>query len=353
MKAEYPVAIIGAGPYGLSLANHLAYNNTQFIILGKSMDLWRNHTFNSMNLRSDYAASEISHPTGQFRFDRFCRDEAISLDDISGQLPVNIYRAYIDWCQNQFPFEVDEELVTNIHQSSNTFIIKTDQNKTFSAEKVVIATGIAHHLHIPDEFEDHSGIIHSYHTQKIETIRHQKVLVVGAGQSAAESISVLNHNQNSVEWYTRQDPIFFSEPLNIPKWFFNQVIRLPRLIRALNPTIIQKAFSLFSATTITPNFRDLLDKTYRHSQQPRLSQFDKVIMATGYRYHLSEIPFINRSLKNRIHQSKNFPIVSYRFESSVPGLYFLGAITEPFFGPPMKFMIGAHYSSTVLAQVLN
>jgi len=59
---EYPVAIVGAGPNGISLANHLNTQGTSFIIFGKPMDLWRNHTFDSMTLRSDYATSEISHP---------------------------------------------------------------------------------------------------------------------------------------------------------------------------------------------------------------------------------------------------------------------------------------------------
>ncbi len=353
MKVDFPVAIIGAGPYGLSLASHLAYNNIPFVILGKSMDLWRNHTFNSMNLRSDYATSEISHPNGQFQFEKFCQYESISLKKFTGQLPVDIYRRYIDWCQNQFAFNVNEELVTNVSHSSGTFQIRTDQNQSFSAHKVVVATGIAHHLYIPDEFESHPGIIHSYHTQKIESIRHQKVLVVGAGQSAAESIAVLINNSNSVEWYTRQNPIFFSEPLNVPKWFFNQVVRLPRFIRSLNPFIIEKAFSLFSATTITPNFKGMLETVYRHNQKPQLAQYDRVVVATGYRYRLSEIPFIHRTLKNKIRQNNHYPVVSPRFETSVPGLYFLGAITEPFFGPPMKFMIGARYSSEVLARVLG
>ncbi len=353
MKTDYPVAIIGAGPYGLSLASHLAYNNIPFVILGKPMELWRKHTFNSMNLRSDYATSEIDHPANRFQFERFCSDFNISLADVSGQLPVSIYRKYLDWCQDQFTFNIDEQLASNISRSAAGFNIQTEQNGTFTARKVVLATGIAHHLHIPDEFNSHPGVIHSYHTRTIESINNQKVLVVGAGQSAAESIAVLAGNNNSVEWYTRLEPIFFSEPLNLPKWLFDQIVRLPRFIRLLNPAIIQKTLSLFSATTITPNFKAVVGSVPHHRQRPDLDQYDKIIVATGYRYQMSELSFIDSSLRNLIRLRNNYPLVSDRFESSMSGLYFLGAITEPFFGPPMKFMIGARYSSAVLARALN
>lgn len=352
MKTDYPVAIIGAGPYGLSLANHLTYNNTPFIILGKPMSLWKRHTFNSMNLRSDYATSEICHPTGQFGFERFCSDFRIPLNDIKGQLPVTVFRNYIDWCQSQFTFPISQQMVINLRKTNDGFFIKTDQNESFTAKKVVVATGIAHHLYIPNELKKHPSVVHGYHTRRIESIRKQNVLVVGAGQSAAESIAVLKENNNSVEWYTRRNPIYFSEPLNIPKWLFNQVIRLPRFIRILNPLLIQKLFALFSSTTVTPNFKSVLVTVFRHRTLPKLEQYDTVVAATGYRYNLGELSFIKQSLKSSIRQHNNYPMVSPSFETSVPGLFFLGAITEPFFGPPMKFMIGARYSSAVLARAL-
>src|SRR6185312_16558536 len=37
------VAIIGAGPYGLSLAAHLAASKVSFRVFGRPMELWRHH----------------------------------------------------------------------------------------------------------------------------------------------------------------------------------------------------------------------------------------------------------------------------------------------------------------------
>ena len=45
------VAIIGTGPYGLSVAAHLRDTGVKFRIFGKPMDLWRNHMPKSMMLK--------------------------------------------------------------------------------------------------------------------------------------------------------------------------------------------------------------------------------------------------------------------------------------------------------------
>jgi len=353
MPADFPVAIIGAGPYGLALANYLSASGTPFIILGKPMELWRNHTFDSMNLRSDYATSEIGHPNHKFRFELFCAESGLPMADLIGQLPVSIFRKYIDWCFAQFPFSVQQQYVASISTTAKGYQIETDQAESFTAQNIVLATGIAHHLYIPASFRSHPGIVHSYHTQEIQSLRDQKVLVVGSGQSAAESIAVLLDNNNQVEWYTRTAPVYFSEPLNLPKWLFNQIVRLPHFFRSLNPALIQKSLSLFSATTITPNFKSKLENITHHNTLPGLESYDSVVAATGYRYSLGDLPFLSKSIKTGIRQRFNYPLISRQFESSVPGLYFSGAITEPFFGPPMKFMIGARYSAAVLARTLQ
>lgn len=345
--------IIGAGPYGLSLANYLSHYRKPFVIAGKPMELWRRHTFDSMRLRSDTATSEIGHPEDGFSFERFRMETGLSLSDTKGQLPVSVFRDYINWCESRFRFDIREQYVTHLQrQSSGLYAATLDDGKIIRSQQVILATGIAHHLHIPNNLQQAKRIIHSYDVQTIQSLQDRRVLVVGAGQSAAESIAVLQNNRNRVDWYTRSDPIFFSEPLNLPKWVFNQIVRLPRLFRALPPQLLDSTLGLFSATTITPNFENMLDQHQRFTRCPDLSAYDAIIAATGYRYHLRDLPFMDGALRQKIRQYRNLPVVSPRFESSVPGLYFLGAMTEPFFGPSMKFMIGARYSAAVVSRAL-
>ncbi len=159
-------------------------------------------------------------------------------------------------------------------------------------------------------------------------------------------------NGNEVEWYTKTEPIYFAEPLNLPKPIFNLVVRAPGLFYALPSALLHRLLAIFSSTTITPNFKSQLDNLPRHSTLPDLDRFDSIIAATGYRYGPSVINFLPDALNSRILLRQHMPVISKNFESSVSGLYFLGAITERFYGPSMKFMIGSHYAAKRLAATL-
>src|ERR1700742_3833268 len=52
-RHDCDVAIIGAGPYGLSLAAHLAAAGVNFRIFGRPMGLWREHMPQNMMLKSN------------------------------------------------------------------------------------------------------------------------------------------------------------------------------------------------------------------------------------------------------------------------------------------------------------
>src|SRR5580692_4274627 len=67
-------AIIGAGPYGLSLAAHFRRRGIPFRIFGRPMDSWRAHMPKGMLLKSDGFASNISDPDDQFTLGKFCAD---------------------------------------------------------------------------------------------------------------------------------------------------------------------------------------------------------------------------------------------------------------------------------------
>ncbi len=63
--AEYDVAIVGAGPYGLATAAHLSQQGLGVIVFGKPMQLWREHMPLGMLLRSYWWATNISDPKKQ------------------------------------------------------------------------------------------------------------------------------------------------------------------------------------------------------------------------------------------------------------------------------------------------
>ena len=56
------LAIIGAGPYGLSIAAHLRERGADFRIFGTPMGTWREQMPKGMLLKSDGFASNLSDP---------------------------------------------------------------------------------------------------------------------------------------------------------------------------------------------------------------------------------------------------------------------------------------------------
>lgn len=62
MPSICDVAIVGAGPYGLSLAAHLRDAGLSFRIFGKPMSTWRDHMPRGMHLKSEGFASNLSAP---------------------------------------------------------------------------------------------------------------------------------------------------------------------------------------------------------------------------------------------------------------------------------------------------
>jgi len=73
---ECDVAIVGAGPYGLSAAAHIgAIDGLDVRIFGPPMSFWESNMPAGMLLRSPWVASNLSHPGRRFTLDHY-RDRA-------------------------------------------------------------------------------------------------------------------------------------------------------------------------------------------------------------------------------------------------------------------------------------
>ena len=77
---------------------------------------------------------------------------------------------------------------------------------------------------------------------------------------------------------------------------------------------------------------------------------DHVICGTGYKPQLSRLPFLDGELLSHIKAVDGTPVLSGNFESSLPGLYFVGAIAANTFGPVLRFACGAEFAAPRLAR---
>jgi thioredoxin reductase len=81
-------------------------------------------------------------------------------------------------------------------------------------------------------------------------------------------------------------------------------------------------------------------------------EVDHVIAATGYRVDLQRMDMLSSDLRQEIRATGKSPLLSSHFESSVPGLYFVGVASANTFGPLMRFACGAEFTAPRLSRHL-
>jgi len=78
-----------------------------------------------------------------------------------------------------------------------------------------------------------------------------------------------------------------------------------------------------------------------------------VIAGTGFRVRLDRLPFLTDGLRTRIKTENGYPVLSRACESTVPGLYFVGAPAAVSNGPSARFIAGTHNTAAKVARSLS
>jgi hypothetical protein len=84
----------------------------------------------------------------------------------------------------------------------------------------------------------------------------------------------------------------------------------------------------------------------------RVVTADHVVAATGYRVDVDRLTFLSESIRQGLRLADRAPALSRNFESSVPGLYFVGTASANSFGPMLRFVYGADFASHRVASHL-
>jgi len=74
----YDLLVVGAGPYGLSIAAHAASAGLSMRVFGRPMASWRDHMPAGMFLKSEPWASNLSDPAGRWRLDVYCAENGLT-----------------------------------------------------------------------------------------------------------------------------------------------------------------------------------------------------------------------------------------------------------------------------------
>jgi FAD-dependent urate hydroxylase len=384
--ADREVTIIGAGPYGLAAAAHLRSADTQ--VFGAPMSFWRNHMPAGMLLRSPREASNISAPAG-LSLDDFERERGLAP---AQPLPLETFVDYGLWFQDRAAPAVDRRAVTRLERRDRDgdFRLTLTDGESLVSRSIVVATGISPFAWRPPEFAELPSelVSHSVDHADLSRFRDRSILVVGAGQSAVESAALLKEvgadvrlvvRGNHINWLTRSGWLHKAKPLRRMLYAPSDVgpagvswliawpgafRHIPRGVqdslaqRSIRPAasawLVQRVagVDVAFASKIKAAHIDDAGVVVEREGGPQL-RADHVLLATGYRVDIAKYDFLSSELLNDVVRVAGYPRLRRGFESSVPGLFFLGAPAAWSFGPLFRFVAGTRYAAASLASVVN
>ena len=388
------IAIIGAGPYGLSIAAHLAGAGIPHRIFGKAMDTWATQMPKGMQLKSLGFATSLYAPRGEFSFKDYCRERNIPYADLDIPPRLEDFVAYGRAFQRKFVPELDERMVTGLEQDQSGFVLRLASGPDCRAKAVVVAAGISHFASTPKTFADlPKGLAtHSSEHKDLERFKGRKVAVIGAGSSASDIAALLHEAGAEAHLITRGAVVPFHTLLRLPRtryerirwpstvigasWRSFAMAKAPVLFRLLplerRLQIVRKYFSAeggyfmrdrvigrvnvhlgLEPVRAEPKSGGVHLTLANNGGEEREFQADHVICGTGFKSELARLPFLDANLISRISAFEGTPVLSSSFESSVPGLYFVGAIAANTFGPLLRFACGAEFASARVSRQLR
>ncbi len=394
MSNTCDVAIIGAGPYGLSLAAHLRAHGIDFRIFGKLLDTWRSHMPKNMLLKSDGFASNLSAPDADSTFKAYCATRGIAYADRGIPISLDSFLAYGDLFRKRFVDALEDTHVTLLKRETGGFILALENGEEARARNVVLAAGVTWFTYTPEILSalPASAVSHSFQHRDVDQFKGREVAVIGAGASAIDLAVLLQDSGASVQIIARTSELRYHSPPDPDSGKLLQQIqrpvssigpgwrsyfcasapllfyRLPERVRArATQSHLHPAGGWFMRERVEGRIPTMLGRTLAKAEAKdgravltlggpggeETLACDHVIAATGYRPDLRRLPFLASNLRADITEVENSHLLSDNFETSVQGLFAVGPVAANSFGPLMRFMVGAEFAAPRLAAYLE
>ena len=382
MKSDNTTVVIGAGPYGLSVAAHLKARGIPTQVFGKPMEFWDKMP-PRMYLKSSWSGLSLFEPSGEYSLSRYSESVGVVQQQ---PVPLRHFLNYGHWFQKQVVPDVDETYVEHLAQNGSGFSLELADGRMVKARKVVLAVGVAAFAHIPEFARDLPPTLasHSQDHSDFSSFKGKNTVVVGNGQSALESAALLHEAGASVEllsrgpvrWigrklYALPGPLkrIFYPPSDVGPPGVNWLVASPLLYshfptqmrvslddRAVRPSGAPWLRGRVEGhVALTENTSVVSAKVQGEQVQLTLSDgtkrtVDHIVLGTGYQADVDALTFIDVTLRQRIRTRHGYPLLNEWFESSVPELHFTGGSAWYNFGPLCRFVVGAKVPAQQIAK---
>jgi hypothetical protein len=348
-----------------------------------------------MFLKSEGFASTIDAPRPGRTLGRFCAIAGLPYADVGWPVPIETFRAYGHWFQQELVPQVEEDEALVVEREGEAFVVELRSGARATARRVVVATGLTAFAYVPAELRSlPPGLLsHTSDHADFTEFRGRHVAVVGAGQSALETAALLRERGGKPELIVRSPSVQWNpepasgssdtssvEPYLTPLgasrelWAYWNAMRvfwlLPERRRA---RFVRRVLGPSGAWWLRPRLEHGIPTNTGHAlvraekgdggvlielagaERRRELRVEHVIAGTGYRIDIEKLAFLGPELRSRIRRlahARGAPALSRMLEASVPGLYFTGLAAANTFGPAMRFVCGTSFVAPRLAQHL-
>jgi len=369
------VAVVGSGPYGLSVAAHLRHRDLTFRIFGEPMRFWLGMP-RGLFLKSFAFATTIANPEA-LTYDGWCRERGLECRE---PCSTESFAEYGLWLQRTLVPQVEPRDVVGITEQEGLFHLTLSGGEEFRARRVVLAVGLRYFQRLPPALAHLPASLVSHTAQHADYGHHrgQDVCVIGAGQSALEAATLLHEAGARPRLLVRGDgPVFHGRtpaerplvdrlraPLTVlgagrMHWVLQHLpmlihhvpeghrVRFTRgylgpagswwLRERFEPHVpVHRRAEVISARAADGGVVLRL----REDGAERDLRADHVVAGTGFQVDVDRLAFLAPVLRERLARIEGAPRLDRHFQSSVPGLYFVGVLSMFSFGPLFRFVAG-------------
>lgn len=378
--------IIGAGPFGLSLAAYAEQHGIDYTLVGKPMEFWKQNMPQGMFLRS--ACDWHLDPGNESTIERFLEELNQTPADVE-PLSLQFYLEYTQWFQekqNIVALPVYVEQLDEVEWGAYRFRATLEDGRVIHARNVALALGFKYFKHLPADLAEllpEGRFVHTCDLVEFEALRDKRCLILGGRQSAFEWAALLREaGAAAVHLSHRHASPAFAEAdwswvnptvdgiASNPGWFRSLPVEEQTAVGQrlwaegrlkvepwLEARVSAETVQLWPRSEVVRC--DALPDgavAVELSNGERLV-IDQIILATGYKVAIGQVPFLQAgNIGGRLATRNGFPMLDEQFQTNLPGLFITSMAANQDFGPFFGFTIATRASArligaTVAAQI--
>ncbi|WP_067480069.1 NAD(P)-binding domain-containing protein [Actinomadura hibisca] len=381
------VLIVGAGPYGLSIAAHAQGRGLRTRVIGTPMRFWDENMPIGMFLKSEPFASNLGSPVPDRGFTDHHPDWGMGRP-----IPLDTFVSYGRWFARQLAEQAEPTEVVSVDHDVAGYLATLATGETIRARAVVVAIGVGSFAHTPPELAPLPAdlLSHTADHNDLSVFAGQDVAIVGAGQSALGTAVLLAEagarprvvaRAPELSWNSvpAPDPSWSSRLLRGPQsglgrgwrtWLWSEHPEVARrLSDRARQNVLRNTMRPAGAWWLRDRFDERIEvmlgqritetceadgravvTTVSEHGHPQIVTADHVMAATGFVVDLDRIDVLSAGVRGRLRTLGGSPKLGSHFQSSLPGLYFGGLTAAASFGPVMRFVHGADFCARRIAE---